>query len=136
MKQNAPARVDTEELLRIVQESCDLPSTLEERPGDFNVPAFHAQLAELTAERGLTAAELGKRALLSRSFAYQLTSGERAPSRDIVLDETQRLLRAAQRGALYPRVQRDAAVIYALARKLDLSEADELLTSIGETSLV
>ena len=70
----------------------------------------------------------------------------RAPGRDIVLrlalvlaltpEETQRLLRAAQRGALYPRVRRDAAVIFCLNRGLSLLEADDLLRSLGEDPLV
>ena len=51
-------------------------------------------------------------------------------------DETQYLLRAAQRGALYPRVRRDAVIIYALSKHMNLSETDEALVSLGEEPIL
>lgn len=139
-------RVCTQELLRILEEASRFEQVLTEYGGSMDAPTFPQYLAGLMEQRGLTAARLGEAALLSRSFAYQLCSGARAPSRDIVLrlaivlalpvEECQRLLRAAGRGALYPRVERDAAVIFALNRKLSLFDADELLRSLEEVPLL
>ena len=50
--------------------------------------------------------------------------------------ETQRLLRAAGRGALYPRVRRDAIVLYALKEEMEVFAADELLAGCGERPLI
>jgi hypothetical protein len=52
------------------------------------------------------------------------------------LKETQRLLAVSQRGALYPRVRRDAAIIFCLNRKCTLEETNDLLEEIGEAALM
>ena len=67
------------------------------------------------------------------------------PGRDILLrtalvlqlslQETQRLLALGDCGALYPKVRRDAAVIFALNHKMTLLETEELLVSLSEASL-
>ena len=113
---------------------------------NLNAPGFSDLLAQMLEARGLTPHQLSSLAMLSRSFTYQLCSGLRAPSRDIILrlsvvleltlEETQRLLRAAQRGALYPRIRRDAVMIYCLSHRLHLYDTDELLTSCGELALL
>jgi hypothetical protein len=53
----------------------------------------------------------------------------------LTVDETQRLLKIAQRGELYPRVKRDAAIIFCIQNKLTLYEMDDLLESVGESAL-
>ena len=82
---------------------------------------------------------------MSKSYGYQILRGERVPGRDILLrtalalglslKETQRLLAVGGCGALYPRVRRDAAVIFALNQKMSLLQAEELLSSLPERSL-
>ena len=83
---------------------------------------------------------------LSKSFVYQIFSGERNPGRDILLriavamnltlEEAQELLMVGQKGALYPKVRRDAAIICCLEQRLSLDETDEFLKSISEKTLV
>lgn len=82
---------------------------------------------------------------ISKTYGYQVLRGERTPGRDILLrtalalqltlKETQRLLAVGGCGALYPKVRRDAAVIFALNQKMTLLEAEELLSSLPERSL-
>ena len=83
-EKKAPAR-DTEELLDILERSRNLTGALKAMEGDMTVPAFTQCLAGYMKERGLNATGLSEAALLSRSFTYQLCSGERRPSRDIIL---------------------------------------------------
>lgn len=119
---------------------------LEEQSDSMQPLTFSQHLAVLMEERGLTPAKLGELTLLSRSFAYQLCNGVRAPGRDVVLrlalvlkldpDETQRLLRTACRGTLYPRVRRDAVFIFALRQGLSLFDTNELLCSLEEAPLL
>ena len=102
-------------------------------------------LLELLTQAGLTAPEWMAAADVSRSYGYQILRGERVPGRDILLrtalslglslKETQRLLTVGGCGALYPRVRRDAAVIFALNQKMSLLQAEELLSSLPERSL-
>lgn len=139
-------RLCTQELLLLLEQSPRLEDVLEQYGESIVGTSFTEQLNALMSERSLTTVRLGELALLSRSFTYQLCSGVRAPSRDIVLrlalvlgltvDQAQRLLLVAQRGALYPKVRRDAVVIFALSHQLSLFSADELLRSLGEVSLL
>ena len=52
------------------------------------------------------------------------------------LDDSQRLLRSAQRGALYAKVRRDAVIIFALKKHMTLDETDEMLRSLDEEPLL
>lgn len=102
-------------------------------------------LQTLLEGAGLSAPEWMAAADISRSYGYQILRGERVPGRDILLrtalllalplKETQRLLAVCGCGALYPRVRRDAAVIFALHQKMTLLETEDLLTSLPERGL-
>lgn len=103
-------------------------------------------LKELLKARGLTVSTLSSKLPYDRSYIYQFFNSRRKPTRTLLLqiaillhlstDETQRLLRIGQRAVLYPRVRADAIVIYALEHGLSLEETDELLTQIGEDTLI
>ncbi len=136
----------TDELIKLIESSSSFEDTMEEIKPDLVDKTFSQRLKELMDRRGAKVSELVELSLMSRSFVYQLCSGEREPGRDVVLrlalllragiPETQRLLRAAGRGALYPRVRRDAVLLYALREELGIFETDELLTGCGETPLI
>ena len=136
----------TGDLLLLLEKEPEFEPILENYGGSFDALTFDQYLNVLLSARSITAARLSELALLSRAFSYQLCSGVRLPGRDIVLrlavvlelttDETQRLLRSAQRGALYPKVRRDAAVIFALNQKMNLFDTDELLRSLHEEPLL
>ena len=77
---------------------------------------------------------------MEKSYLYQILKGRRAPGREFLihlsfllklnLDETQRLLKMANRQPLYPRLKKDAAVIYGITHKMDYEEYEELLQSL------
>lgn len=102
-------------------------------------------LQELLEQTGLSAPEWIAAADISKSYAYQVLRGERIPGRDILLrtalalrlslKETQRLLAMGGCGALYPKIRRDAAVIFALNQHMTLLETEDLLVSLSERSL-
>lgn len=139
-------RPDTQELLRLIEEMPTVDTAMRELSPHMKAKTFSEAISGLLEERGMSVPELCEASLLSRSFTYQICEGIRAPGRDIVLrlsivlglsyDETQYLLRTAQRGALYPRVRRDAVIIYALSKHLNLSETDEALVSLGEEPIL
>ena len=84
--------------------------------------------------------------MLSQSFAYQVFSGIRKPGRNALIslaialhldaEKVQRLLVVAQKGELYPRVRRDAAILFAIEHGYTLEKTEELLQSAGEASLL
>lgn len=136
----------TQEFQSLLDSTPHLTQFLEEQADNMQPPSFSQHLKILMEKLELTPAKLGELSLLSRSFTYQLCSGVRAPSRDVVLrlalvlkldlDETQRLLRTACRGALYPRLRRDAVFIFALRQGLNLYDTNELLCSLEEAPLL
>ena len=50
---------------------------------------------------------------------------------ELDLDQTNRLLKIGRKEALYPRIRYDAAVIFAIEKKLPLEQMDELLTMLS-----
>ena len=82
---------------------------------------------------------------MSRIYLYQILTGKRLPSRDRMISlcfglkcsftETQQVLRKAGHAALYARVKRDAAVIYALENRWDVYRLNDTLFDIEEKTL-
>ncbi len=137
---------NTGELMRLISRSQSAADVMDSIGENVTALTFSQRLTGLMRERGMNTSRLVEQSLMSKSFVYQLCSGERKPSRDMVLrlalllkagtEETQRLLCSADRGALYPKNRRDALIIYALKERLDVQTADELLCSYGEEPLL
>ncbi|RHP88002.1 hypothetical protein DXA36_14785 [Eisenbergiella sp. OF01-20] len=82
---------------------------------------------------------------LSKSYIYQIFEGKRKAGRDVMMriafgmrlsvEETQRLLTLSGNSVLYPKVRRDAAIIYALDKKSTLIEAELLLEELDENPM-
>lgn len=108
-------------------------------------PAFTQILREILENAKMSVPEWIADVNISKSYGYQILRGERIPGRDIILrtalalqlslKETQRLLAVGSCGALYPKVRRDAAVIFALNQKMTILETEDLLSSLPERSL-
>ena len=140
------SEIATDKLLLMIENEEDISQNWKQLSEHMDAPSFCEYLYKLISERNINTRELSVKTLLSRSFTYQILSGDRIPSRDIILrtavavgitvDETQRLLKMADRGALYPKVKRDSAIIYALSNNYSLYETDELLVKLGQRSLI
>ena len=113
---------------------------------EFTAP-LNEYLQKLLTEKNLDRSEVIERSGLNREYAYHIFSGKKKnPSRpkilalavalDLNLDEVQYLLRYAQQGVLYPRNQWDAVIISAIEQKLSVMQTNELLHSLGETTLL
>lgn len=104
------------------------------------MPELTEYLHQLLSERCLTVGEIVRRCNLDRGYGYQLFNGTRRPTRNMLLilsfqlrlgeKQTQRLLKLAGRPALYVRNRRDAALLYAMNRRLTLDETEELLSEL------
>ena len=108
-------------------------------------PAFQDVLYDLLEEKGLKPKEMIQRCQLGRSYFYHILSGKKIPSRNMVLrlclcaganlEQTGRLLRLAGCAGLYPKLRRDALLIFALEQQMDMHRANTLLLEEGETPL-
>lgn len=116
------------------------PKELEK--DDFDEIGFPTYLKAVMNERGIRPSDLIVQMNMEKSYFYQILKGRRAPGRDFLihlsfllklnLDETQRLLKIANRPPLYPRIRKDAAVIYAITHKMTYEKYEALIASLEE----
>ena len=103
-------------------------------------------LQSLLDKHGFSVTDVVRISLLSKSYVYQIFSGDRMPSRDSVIriglamncdiDEIQHMLVLAQTGILYPKVRRDAAILCCISQGFHLIDTNDFLESIEERSLI
>lgn len=121
----------------------ETPEALADK--SYKVPAIVPYMNSLLYDHGLTVQDVIMGCNLSRSYAYQLFNGNRAPTRGFLLNlafllklpeaEAQRLLKIAGRQPLYARNRRDAAILYGLSHGMTAEETESLLRSLGEEGL-
>lgn len=136
---------DTTQLLELLQSTKSLQHFLDDHDVDFLKVTLPQYLALLLEWHHLTKQDVYAASNLDRSLFYQIFNGSRKPSRNALLSialgmhlsllETQRLLKIAQRGELYSKNRRDAAILFCIFRKLGVIDAELLLDSIGEPCL-
>ena len=138
----------TDELLNIltsVHSEAELDNFVGKLEKSGRVPSFPEYLKEKMQERELEAGELWRAAQIPRSYGYNILSGVRKPKRDKVLalclalnlscEETQRVLKVAGAGALYPRRQRDAVIMFSLRKGLSVMDTNILLDEFSQEPL-
>lgn len=138
-------RVNTNTLMKRLFKATDLDAYLQGNEGQLGSPDFCALLKSFCETRGVLPAHVIEQAQIERTYGHQLFNGTRRPSRDKVLqlaiglglgvEETQRLLRAAGKSQLYPRLRRDAVILYALHNSLPLLSVQDALSGYGLTML-
>lgn len=138
--------LNTGELLSALKDSDSFVNVLKNNSDSMNTPSAGSFLLSILNENGYMAADLIGKSNLSKAFVYQILNETRTPSRDILLrialaiglnlDQTQKLLTIYQRGMLYSRIRRDAAIIFCIQKGSSLEQADDLLKEIGERLLV
>ncbi len=136
----------TEELLHELSVSKHIEDFLESHEEEIKDIDLHSYLYELLSIGGFTIPMIIEKASISRSLAYQIFNGQRTPNRNLLLriaivlklnlPDTQRVLRIAKKGELYPRIQRDAAIIFCIQHNYSLIDTNELLENLGEAILL
>lgn len=138
--------VETKELFQALSESNHINDFLQDNKGEINNIDLHTHLYQLMEQAGLTIPQIIEKTSISKSLAYQIFNGQRTPNRNMIIrmafvmkldiNETQRLLRISKKGELYPRIQRDAAIVFCIQHGLSLSDTNELLENLGEAILL
>ena len=138
-------RVNTNTLMKRLFKAADLDTYLEGNESNLHSPDFYTLLKQACEKRNMLPAQAIERSQIERTYGHQLFNGTRRPSRDKVLqlalglglsvDETQRLLRAAGKSQLYPRLKRDAVILFGIQKKLPILTVQENLTKYGLTLL-
>lgn len=96
-------------------------------------------------DKNLDPIEIIRKSNIERSYFYQIANGRRVPSRDkmiqlaigmkLDIDETQKLLKIGNKTSLYPKVKRDAAIIFCIKNNFDLIKTQEFLDELKMISL-
>lgn len=134
----------TAKLMKLLETS---PNQFRDRHlNEIKSISFHEYLSRLMEEKHVSVSHLISGACISKTYVYQFVSGERLPGRDIVLrmalamrlniNDTQRLLTLAGKGILYPKIRRDAGILFCFRKKMSLDEANSFLEDIGEVPLL
>lgn len=133
----------TEELLERLLAAATPEAYLEEGlTVDRELPDY---LNELRAEKGIKRSDIIRASGLNGTFVYDVFSGKSRLRRDNALmlafgmgcslRETQRLLRLDGVSELWPKVRRDAILIWCIEHGFTRSEADDELYRLGEKTL-
>lgn len=103
-------------------------------------------LNELLETKSLERSKVVREAQINSTYGYQIFTGDRAPSRNYVLQlafamscdlrETNRLLQAAGKNQIYPKNRRDAIIIWAIEHGKTLQETDDLLYQYNQDTIV
>ena len=135
----------TDDLRQELMESPDLEQYLAENDAFFSSKDAAAMLNQLFKKCGLSKAALAKRSGMSDIYLHQIFSGRRNPSRRRLrclciglgasLEATQELLKLCGLAQLYPKLRRDAIIIYGLTPRLSLFSINDSLFSSDEETL-
>jgi hypothetical protein len=135
----------TSSLLRRLFNTSDLEEFMANNAGEMEIPPFHVYITDLCRLQGWIPEQIIRLSAIERSYGHQLFNGTRKPSRDKViqlafglgldLDSTQKLLQIAQKNPLYPKIKRDAAIIFCINNQKDILETQSVLLNLGLTLL-
>lgn len=132
----------TGELLELLKKSKSIEGYIEANTENFQEISLGEYLNNILIQKQLSKSEAIKKSNLNNIYAYKIFSGERNPERNKLLclcfglnmnfDETQRTLKIAGCGALYPRIRRDSIIIFAINEQADLITCNEMLYELNE----
>lgn len=94
-------------------------------------------LMQLLRQKNLKRAQVVEDSGVDKAYVYQIFNGSKNPSRDKLIaitfgmhlneEETQRVLKIAGHSELYPRVPRDALILFSIQRGVDIWQTDDAL---------
>lgn len=102
----------------------DLGEYVEINQGNMISQNLSEHLMMLLDQKGLKRADVVRDSELEKAYVYQIFNGEKNPSRDKLIavafglhlneKETQRMLKVGGYSELYPRIARDAAILFSV----------------------
>ena len=136
---------DTNGLIQELMDAPNLDQFLSENRDNFQSGSIQELLNRLFLKRDISKAALAKQSGMSEVYLHQVFAGRRNPSRDRLiglcfglaapLGDAQELLKQCGLAQLYPKVRRDAIIIYGLFNGLSLFDVNDKLFSEKEETL-
>lgn len=132
----------TEELLHEIADIQDVEDFLSDNSTELMSGTLHEYMDKLLEKQSLKKTEVIAGSNLNRAYVYQIFLGDKLPSRDKVialafgfklnLNEMQRFLKQSGHRELYVRDKRDAVIIFAVNKGMNLFQTNELLFDLSE----
>lgn len=136
---------NTDELQQELMGSLNLNAFLSDNQECFSTESVPEILNRLFEKRNLSKAALAKQSGLSEIYLHQIFAGRRNPTRsrliclcyglNATLEETQELLKLCGLAPLYPRIKRDAIIMYGIVHGVNLFEINDKLFMEDEETL-
>ncbi len=141
MDEQDKKEVRTSTLFNRLFKAADLEDFFTENSDEICQPPFHEYISELCRLKDTVPERIIKQSAIERTYGHQLFNGTRRPSRDKVIQlafgfcldigSSQEMLKIARKSPLYPRIMRDAAILYCLNHHMSIIETQNLLHDLG-----
>ena len=132
-------------LSQLASGSCSIDDYLEENREEMIVLEAKDFWEGAIARSGMSKCNIINKADFNYCYFYDVVNGRKIASRDKIIrlmlsmrlttEDCQKALRISSRSALYPKVQRDALLIYGIENCLSVDQVNQLLTEKGEEIL-
>ncbi len=134
----------TEDLVNEIVEGKSISRYIDTNQDEFLEIPLHVYLKKLLADSNLNVSQVADRSHKGE-YIYQVFRGIKNPGRDVIIsialamklgmEETEKLLRIARMPRLDARNRRDSILIHALARGLEVPDANDVLYEFEEPCL-
>lgn len=139
-------RKSTEDLLEELQnENCKIDEYLKGNGESFVYDKIKDFWETAIEKSGYSKSNIINKSDFSYCYFYDVINGRKIPGRDktirliltmhLSVDECQEALRISGRSALYPRIRRDAIILFAISNGYSIYQLSELLADAGEEPL-
>lgn len=139
-------RKSTEYLLEELQnENCKIDEYLKGNGESFVYDKIKDFWETAIEKSGYSKSNIINKSDFSYCYFYDVINGRKIPGRDKIIrliltmhlsvDECQEALRISGRSALYPRIRRDAIILFAISNGYSIYQLSELLADAGEEPL-
>ena len=118
-------------------EAEDLSDFLADNRESLAELTFHEYLNNILRQKKMKRADIVRETGFNSAYVYQIFDGEKTPHRDkmiaiclvmgLDIETTQRILKLGGYSELYPRIARDALILFAIHHKWDLNSTDDKL---------
>lgn len=136
---------ETRRLIEELQNTMDIDRFMNRHDYSRLSMSFTDYLEQMIMEYGVKKSDIVRNSNIARSYAYEVFSGFKKPSRDKVLmlgftigmtfEETQKLIILAGFNELHPKNRRDAIIIHSILKKLSYVDCNLLLDELCERLL-
>ncbi len=131
----------TNELIHEIKNATDVEDYLTENKQYLLTRDLSEYLNMLLRKKEIRKADVARNSLLDRVYVYQIFSGIKVPSRNKLIamsfglhlsdEEANTMLKLSGNRELYARDERDAIILFALQREMNISDTNELLFNHG-----